>query len=294
MLDNASPLVIGVVGLVRSRTRQSYGYFEEVLQGIISEAGNVDADVHIYRDDSWLWSGGKPPYSDGVACGLILFSTACKPDVYGVVASSGLPIVSVGENLIASNMSSIDVDNHGASKAATEHLIKQGHTRIGILSGRLTGDGWARLRFAGYVDALEQAGIPLDEALVADVSILGFDGGYEAACLMLQTVPAPTAIVALNDDIALGAMTRISEVGLRVPEDVSIIGFDDVHRAEHANPPLTTIRQPTQLIGVKAVGQLIKHVANRHIEPVQMMVPGELILRASTSAPGFLRAAKAA
>jgi len=71
-----------------------------------------------------------------------------------------LPAVSVGEDVIASNMSSVDVDNYGASKAATEHLIKLGHSRIAILTGRHSGDGWARMRYAGYVDALRQAGIP--------------------------------------------------------------------------------------------------------------------------------------
>jgi DNA-binding LacI/PurR family transcriptional regulator len=287
MLDSARPMTIGIVGMLRSRTRQSYGYFEEVLQGVLANAGNFDADVHIYRDNSWLWSGSNSPYQDGTCDGLILLSTACRPEVFGVVTASGLPVVSVGENVVASNISSVDVDNHGAAKAATEHLIKLGHTRIGTLTGRLLGDGWARLRFAGYLDALEDAGIPFDESIVADVAAPGFDGGYEATC-MLTMKPRhelPTAIVALNDDIALAAMTRLKEVGLRVPDDISIIGFDDVMRAERSIPPLTTLRQPTQLIGVKAVDLMMKHIGHRHLHPQHITVPAELILRASTSAP---------
>lgn len=284
--------------MLRSRTRQSYGYFEEVLQGVLAGAGNYDADIHIYRDNSWLWSSQNAPYQDGICQGLILLSTACRPEVFGMVASSGLPVVSVGENVVGSTMSSVDVDNHGASKAATEHLIKLGHTRIGTLTGRLLGDGWARLRFAGYIDALEDAGIEFDESIVEDVAAPGFDSGYEATCALLMRPrhELPTAIVALNDDIALAAMTRIQEVGLRVPDDISIIGFDDVLRAERSTPPLTTLRQPTQLIGVKAVDIMMKHIANRHLDPLHLTVPAELILRASTAAPAIsqIRPAKAA
>lgn len=292
MIENARPIVIGIVGMVRSRTRQSYGYFDEILQGIIAGAGAYDADVHIFRDNSWLWSEKAPPYQDGSTDGLIVFSTACRPEVFSVVMSSRLPVVSVGETVIASGMSSVDVDNYGASKAAVGHLLKLGHTRIGILSGRLLGDGWARMRFAGYVDALQHGGIAFDEAIVGDVRQPDFDGGYEAICGLLSGTPEnrPTAIVALNDDIALAAITRIAELGMRVPEDISIVGFDDVLRAERSNPPLTTMRQPTQTIGVKAVDLLMKHVANHHADPLQLTVPAELIVRASTTPPAAAKA----
>ena len=297
MLDNAKPVVIGVVGIVRSRTRRSFGYFEEVLQGIISEAGNRDADVHVYRDDSWLWSRERPPFQDGVSTGLILFSPSCRPEVINVIAAAGLPAVSVGENVIASGIPSVDVDNYGASKAATEHLIKLGHRRIAILTGRLTGENWARMRFAGYVDALQHAGLAVDETLVGDVTLPTFDYGYEATCVVwanASTAP-PTAIVALNDEVALGAITRIKEIGLRVPGDVSIIGFDDVPAAERADTPLSTMRQPTASIGVKAVDMVIKSIQNRHMEATQITVPAELIQRSSTAeAPTILRNIKAA
>ena len=296
MLHSAKPAVIGVVGIVRSRTRRSFGYFEEVLQGIISEAGNRDADVHVYRDDSWLWSREVSPYQDGVSDGLILFSPVCRPEVINVVTESGLPAVSVGENVIASGLPSIDVDNYGASKAATEHLIKLGHKRIAILTGRLSGDGWARMRFAGYVDALQQAGIPFDENIIGDLNLTDFDSAYEATCgILARTMPSyPTAFVALNDEVALGGLTRIKEVGLRVPQDVSIIGFDDTPMAERSETPLTTMRQPTAMIGVKSVDMILKRIANPHIDATVLTVPAELILRASTAAVSAIRSTRKA
>jgi len=296
MLESAKPLVIGIVGIIRSRTRRSFGYFEEVLQGIISEAGNRDADVHVYRDDSWLWSRDRPPYQDGVSDGLILFSPVCRPDVFNVVALSGLPAVSVGENVIASGIPSVDVDNYGASKAATEHLIKLGHTRIAILTGRLTGDGWARMRFAGYVDALQQSGLTYREDHVRDLTIPNFDCGYEATCSIFEQASStsPTAIVALNDEVALGAFTRIKEMGLSVPDDISIIGFDDIPSAERAETPLTTMRQPTAMIGVKAVDMLLKRIDNRHLDAVHLTVPAELILRATTAQAIAIRSTRKA
>jgi len=294
MLDNVRPTVIGIIGMVRTRTRQSYGYYDEVLQGVIAGAGAYDADVHVFRDNSWLWSETDAPYQGGICDGLILFSTACLPEVFTVVGASRLPVVSVGENVIASGMSSVDIDNYGASKAAVDHLIKLGHKRIGILTGRLLGIGWARLRFAGYVDAFAQAGLPLDESLIADIVGIDFDGGYESTCQLLAQGDPPTAIVGLNDDIAMAAITRVTELGLRVPQDVSIIGFDDVLRAERSTPPLTTMRQPTQAIGAKAVDTLMKHIANRHLDAQQVTVPGEIMVRASTGPPPAALKAKPA
>jgi len=99
----------------------------------------------------------------------------------------------------------------------------------------------------------------------------------------------PTAFVALNDEVALGSLTRIKEVGLRVPDDVSIIGFDDIPSAERADTPLTTMRQPTAMIGVKAVDMILKRIENRHLDAIQVTVPAELILRATTAQTAAVR-----
>ena len=182
-------MVIGVVGLIRNRTRQSVGYFEELLQGILVEADSRDADVHVYRDNSWLWNGGVAPYKNGVSDGLILLSPVCRPEILNIIRSSNVPTVSVGESMLESGVPSIDIDNYGACKAATDHLIKLGHRRIGIITGRLGDEGWPRIRFAGYVDAIKQAGIDYDEALVSDVAAPVFSNVMAGSLRLLGVKP---------------------------------------------------------------------------------------------------------
>jgi DNA-binding LacI/PurR family transcriptional regulator len=188
---------------------------------------------------------------------------------------------------------SISVDNHHGAVLATRHLLDLGHRRIAFLSDlpRVT----SRLeRIRGYREAMAAAGLPAETALVrargsaggSDAG--GADGGRTAARRLLSHRPRPTAVVAGNDLCALGTLAAAHELGLSVPADLSVIGFDDIALARVVTPPLTTVRQPARTIARMAVQQLL--AAPHRTGGVALVVRPRLILRSSTARPARTQA----
>nr|BFE96022.1 DNA-binding transcriptional regulator CytR [Pseudomonas brassicacearum subsp. brassicacearum] len=163
--------------------------------------------------------------------------------------AESLPLVNACEVVKNAPYPTISLDNRAAAQAMTEHLIGLGHRRIGIIKGPrsspLTLD-----RVAGYQDALSQAGIAVDPSLIChgDFTLKAGDDGAGA---MLALVDRPSALFCENDEMAIGALRRIKQMGLRVPEDISLVGFDDIPFAAYCDPPLTTIAQPAEAFGQK-------------------------------------------
>jgi DNA-binding LacI/PurR family transcriptional regulator len=191
-----------------------------------------------------------------------------------------------------SGIDSVSIDNVAGGYQATKHLLDLGHRKIGFLSGPLrTASRLERLE--GYRNALNDAGIQHDKSLVwagtRDHSIgdvEGADIGREGARAFLHGPTPPTALVTINDLYALGAYAGARDLGLSIPEDVSVIGFDDISMAAIAHPPLTTIRQPLSEMMDIAVRTLIGRLAGTHIGSSEhVTVPTELIVRGSTAAP---------
>jgi LacI family transcriptional regulator len=180
----------------------------------------------------------------------------------------------------------ISMDEVAAAAEATNHLIDLGHTRVGFISG---GPGFASsaLRERGYRAALEGRGIALEKKLMS-IGDYTFEGGKRAAAVLLKEKNPPTAIFASNDEMALGAIHEASRRGLAVPRDLSIIGFDDFPAAQYSIPPLTSMRQPIDDMGVLAVKRLIEHAATQRGVAMQQdhaVVPHSLVVRASTCPP---------
>jgi DNA-binding LacI/PurR family transcriptional regulator len=180
----------------------------------------------------------------------------------------------------------IHADDFGGALRLVQHLHSLGHTRIGLISGVLQSMGAVEERVRGYQAALHAAGGPADAALIAYGDFTP-ESGYRAVDRLLDLPDPPTAVFALNDRMALGAIQRIRERGLRVPEDISVAGFDNIPAAALSMPPLTTVHQPGFEMGVRAatlLGQLIR----REIDQFDSEVfPTRLIVRASTAAsPG--------
>lgn len=192
-----------------------------------------------------------------------------------------VPIVAVDPHTGPDGPSTVDAQNLDGARTATEHLIKLGHRRIGHLRGREDLES-AHQRERGYRAALEAAGIPVDPALITD-------GGYRAASAavgsrtLLDLDDAPTAVLAANDLSAIELMRIASERGLRIPDDLSVIGFDDIPEAASHTPQLTTVRQPLATMGAEAV-RILLHMLDGG-EPEHSRLPAELIIRGSTSAP---------
>ena len=175
----------------------------------------------------------------------------------------------------------IETDDQAASAAATSHLIKLGHKRIAFLTGT-PGAPWAQQRFDGYRAALREVGFDTDDKLVFPAG-RSLEDGARAAAQMITEAPAITAVLAVNDLVALGFARTCLERGLRIPTDLSLVGFGNIPLCEHFQVPLTTLRQPKHRLGTAAVAamQQLLHHARPEVRPLG----AELIVRASTAPP---------
>jgi LacI family transcriptional regulator len=163
---------------------------------------------------------------------------------------------------------------------ATRHLLELGHTRIACIAGPSSITPSAE-RIIGYRKALEQAGIPYDENLIIRGDYHA-QSGMEITQSILQMNPRPTAIFALNDLMALGALRAAAEANCLVPKDLAIVGYDDLEIARFTNPPLTTIAQPKKEIGAQAVNLLVDRMSQKSRPPRRLVLEPELIVRRST------------
>ena len=175
----------------------------------------------------------------------------------------------------------IVADEHCAGLLATRHLLELGHRRIGCIV--LTGDSTSSVaRAEGYRAALLDAGIRSDQDLVIECDY-GYRGGEMAAHRFLRLPKRPTAIVAHNDLMAIGAMKAISEAGLKVPTDISVVGFDDIAAASYVQPPLTTIAFPKRQMGKEAIEMLLNLLrSEQRTAPQTVKLAVELVVRGST------------
>jgi LacI family transcriptional regulator len=213
---------------------------------------------------------------------IIILPISASLEQTQLLAESELPLVLVDLQYDI-NANYISVDNRRGAYSATEHLIKLGHRRIGIISGPpdLPVSG---MRLEGYRAALHEYGLPYDPALVAPGDFR-HTGGERGALHFLALDPPPTAIFACNDPMAFGAVRTLRRRGLNVPDDISIIGFDDIPEASVSYPLLTTIRQPLYEMGKLAADYICRLIDG--IEPARLHVtlPTELIVRESTAPP---------
>lgn len=190
-----------------------------------------------------------------------------------------LPTIVVGRELVGWENQCIHVDNVQAGYAATKHLISHGHERIALLRG-IKEHPDAIQRFEGYVKAIEEAGIGFDSDLIYQGDFSGQSGVMAVNSLISKSIHF-TAIFAANDIVAFGARLALSRHGLRVPEDISLIGFDDQAEAAFATPPLTTMKQPAVEMGEAAAQSLVKLIDNEEYELA--CIPVELQIRESVA-----------
>ncbi len=177
---------------------------------------------------------------------------------------------------------SVHIDNVAAAKEATRFLISHGHERIAFISGTNT-SLLTKDREAGYRAAMKSAKLPVQDGWVLEGK-LTIEGAIKATRSLLHHATRPTAILCANDDMAIGALHEIRSAGLSVPEDISVIGFDDIRYSQVVHPPLTTVRQPAEEIGEKAMYR-ISHAIEQGValtsEPE--LVPHELVIRRSVA-----------
>ncbi|MBD0329573.1 MAG: LacI family DNA-binding transcriptional regulator [Thermoleophilia bacterium] len=219
--------------------------------------------------------------------GLILASTLHDAgELAALLDAVRTPVVVVDRELKLPGVDLVLADNEDGGHAATRHLLELGHTEIGCITGAHDLPPSAG-RAAGYRRALAEAGIEADGRWVARGDF-EYAGGRRATAELLDGGEGLTAIFASNDLMALGALGELAARGLRVPDDVSVCGFDDVFPAALVSPSLTTVHQPLHEIGRAAVDILLARIAGEMPEgPARRLFPTELVVRESTAAPRF-------
>jgi LacI family transcriptional regulator len=196
-------------------------------------------------------------------------------------AAKHLPIVVTGRNIKGGGLFALNFDNFAGGVLATEHLISLGHRKIAFISGDAAHPD-ANERFRGYTTALKNASIPFDPQLVVsgDYQV---DGGLNATDQLLSNRRKFTALFAANDQMAYGAALSLHRKGLKIPEDVSLIGFDDLYHSIYVAPPLSTIHQPAYELGRLTASAILQMLADT--KPTAVMPAPKLIVRESTAKP---------
>ena len=212
--------------------------------------------------------------------GLIVLSSTLEDKELEELAGE-LPVVLTGRATLNQELTSIGFDNLGGGATALGHLADLGHTIIAVIDG--PDDPDAALRMEGIRSECVERGIDLDPTRI-EVGDFNELGGYQAMVRLLEKRLDFSAVIALNDQMAYGAMLALSEAGLSVPNDVSLVGFDDLPHSAYTVPPLTTISQPVHMIGAMAASTVLAMVAG-YQQSVRQSVAASLILRKSTMVP---------
>lgn len=218
--------------------------------------------------------------------GVIVTPPETQPgdEALRALVALGIPAVLVGRRLEAAVTDRVTTDTYGGERQAVRHLIRLGHTRIAFVGGDPR-QGRALGRKRGYTDELRDAGLDhLEELVIAGK--LDREGGAETMARLLCLDPIPTAVVTVNDAMALGAIQEAARQGLAVPQDISVVGFDDIAMAAHALPPLTTVAQPKRELGQTAVDLLLARIGSQEeVSPQEVRLPCALVTRESTAPP---------
>lgn len=283
---SARSLRTGRSGLIRlALPRISDPYFTEVAAAVIDAASarglavlveQTDGDA---RREADVLHGRRPTLVDG-----IIFSPIAVTQELLDGASPTVPIVLLGEHLLASNRSRVAIDNVAAAREAVTHLLELGRRRIAAVGAkRGSTAATAELRLQGYREALAAAGVSEDPALEVPVQHFSWDEGAAAVDRLVEQELSFDALFCFNDQMALGALESLRRHGIRVPDDVAVVGFDDVPQSRHATPALTTIAPDIGVIARSAVDRLLARLADPSLsEGDSIEAPHTLVVRAST------------
>jgi LacI family transcriptional regulator len=212
--------------------------------------------------------------------GLLLVMPSGADAYLGTLEQNGVPTVLVNFDARPMKIPVVALENRNGARMAVEHLVGLGHRRIGFIAGT-PATGQSGERELGYKDALRGAGIRFDASLVEEGAFAQAPG-KAAAQRLLDLRRPPTAIFAANDEMAYGAIDAIHSRGLKVPDDVSVIGFDDITLSSHVFPPLTTMRQPLAELAARAVADVVTLAQGGTVAPKKTALPMELVIRQST------------
>ncbi|WP_436837300.1 LacI family DNA-binding transcriptional regulator [Micromonospora matsumotoense] len=258
----------------------------EIIRGVedvaqASGAGTVVSAIHRRTSSAKQWLDNMRTRSTE---GVIFVTSMVEPPLQAELRRLRLPVVIVDPAGVAPQEApTIGATNWAGSLRATQYLLGLGHRRIGFIAGppQLM---CSRARMDGYRAALDAAGLAVDDRLVRPGNFY-HESGYTAGMHLLGLPQPPTAIFASSDQMALGVYEAVRKRGLRVPDDVSVVGFDDLPEVRWCSPPLTTIRQPLAEMGMLAARTVLRLARGETIESPRVELATDLVVRDSAAAP---------
>jgi LacI family transcriptional regulator len=272
---------MNVIGLVMPDVGDPFSI--QVLKGVNRAITELDIDLIVHTGGDLIKETTADRerrhvslLSSGITDGVIVVAPAAT------TFSTTLPVVVVDPNNVTPDCPVVIATNRSGALSAMEYLIGLGHRRIGFISGRPELQSAVR-RLLGYKDSLYQAGIPLDPDLI-QTGDYSRQTGFACAQRLLNLSDPPTAIFAANDQSAFGAIQAAQQAGLRVPDDLSVVGFDNIPEASYTNPGLTTIDQFIDEMGCIATEMLINLIEGNSLESNVYKMPTQLIVRDSCCA----------
>lgn len=285
-------------GLARRRTRNvavvfyqkeqliANQFYSYVIQGAIKEAMQREYNLLFsyvsreYRDHTDLPKVVREGNAEG-----IIFVQRLSPAMVADIQSRGVPVVAIDHYPVTPGIGSLQLDNRRGGALAAEHLLELGHQRIAMVLGAETRPSIME-RAEGFFSALASRGLELPRKTAGVHSKnFSFHGGYQAALSALSKRNRPTALFCANDEMAAGVLRAAREAGVRVPDQLSVVGFDDIAMSDYTDPPLTTIGGNKERLGSRAVARLLDLVERKSAPEFREDVGVDLVLRRSTAPP---------
>ncbi len=255
-------------------------YYSMVISGVDQEASRHDYTLLIYGTHEKTASAGR--FMQLLASkvdGFIIMTRTLEEHHLAHLSRQRIPFVMLGLQHPTLHCDSVMVDNRGGAYNAVLHLAGHGHRRIAFIGGPEDSSAHHE-RLQGYQDAMQTAGLPVEPGLHVSGRFL-YEGGRLAAEKLLSLADKPTAIFSANDEMAMGVLDIANSHGIKVPDQLAVVGFDDIQAAAYTRPPLTTMRQPMKRLGEVAAQLLLYRLSDRNAPLRHEVFSSQLIIRQS-------------
>ena len=265
--------------LIPSPQDKTFGnpFYTEILRGFAHQAKIEGYDLLLFINEHQF--NYSQLFHDRRVDGLLLVGVNRKDKEVIQLSKNKFPYILTGK-VDYKEANYVDAENRRGAYQAVSYLVNLGHKRIGYLGGSFD-FVFNQERFEGYLQVLKEHNLEYGKELTME-SINTEESGYEAMHKLLESSSIPTAVFAANDLDAIGAMKAAKEKGLKIPEDISFIGFDDIQLASYTEPTLTTVRQPIYEMGTTAISLLVRLIEGEEKEPLKVELPTRLIIRESS------------
>lgn len=267
----------GIAIIVKGSQNMLFAPIVEQMQGMLAEKGFACLIYYISEMDNEVVRAvsvcreRRPLGIMFLGCNLNYFR-----ERFADIKVPCILVTNSAQSLGFDNLSSVSIDDTAAAMAAVEHIINAGHSKIGILGGYADCSKVATARLSGCVQAFEKHRLPYDATRQYSAAMFRISEGYTAMQRLLEKMPDVTAVFAMADVMAIGAIKAIHDAGLKVPQDISVVGFDGIELGEYCSPQLTTVKQNGQTIGRRSVEILLAAI-EENTPAVHETVPFEII-----------------